>query len=123
MSCYFDVNLTVQNLPAEELPALLSEMYDPGADLAWAFDKENPEITEDGFIFWGINPINWDVSTEEMVKLSLKFPDALFILDSKSEFDEMSRKYFRGGKVAWYQPEIVWPEFNPEDLCEMEAML
>lgn len=120
MSCYYDVNLTVQNLPESELPALLSAMYDPAVDLAYAFDCNAPEKTDDGFIFWGINSLNWGVDIGEMVNLSRKFPDALFILDSKSEFEEMSRDYYQNGRAAYYEPEIVWPEFSFEDLKEVQ---
>lgn len=120
MSNYMECNMTVKNFPIDLRDDLEKFIYDDhDGDLSYAFDAG---FTVEGtdICFWGVNMINHGINQTEMVELSKAFPDALFILDESTGYDvDMTRYYWKNGKVATYEPEIVWPEFNPNDLMEV----
>lgn len=123
MSNYIDVNMTVKNYPPEKIDELTNYIYNEvDGDLAFVFGKEKPTIYSDEICFWGVASINWGVSSKEMVCLSKRFPDALFILDNSDGYTEdLSREYWKNGKCKCVEPEIVWPEYNPDEMEEVHV--
>ena len=122
MSNYCDVNMTVKHFPIDNIDDLTEFMYgNDEYDFAFAFNESQPEVYGEDICFFGMNPINRGIAWEDMEKLSEKFPDATFLLDSKDEFGEQWREYWRNGKMASYTPEIVWPEFDENDLKEVTS--
>lgn len=76
------------------------------------------EIT--GYSFYNIvngESIKWYDCEENMIELSLLYPNHLFIVNGEGEnYDDVWRHYFKDGKGAKYKAEVVFPEFNPNDL-------
>lgn len=118
MSSYCDVNLTVKNGCADAITDYINS--DKKTDLFEAFGDENPDIVDGGIQFWGKDAINWGINTHEMVAISKAFPEALFQLWTRDENGCESMEYFKNGKQACYEPIITWPEFNEDDLEEVE---
>ena len=120
MSNYMECNMTVKNFPVDLRDDLEKFIYnDRDGDLAYVFDAG---FTVEGtdICFWGVNMINHGIDQTEMVELSKAFPDALFILEESAGYDvDITRYYWKNGKVATYEPEIVWPEYNSDDLMEV----
>lgn len=121
MSNYIDVNMTVKYYPTDKIEELTDYIYNEiDGDLAYVFNKENPAVYEQDICFWGIESINYGIYAQEMVKLSLRFPDALFILDNSNGYTEgLYREYWKNGKCKCVEPEIVWPEYNPDEMEEV----
>ena len=62
--------------------------------------------------FGGAGQATWPDADRELAELSGLFPDALFVLDATGFEEEMSRRYFRGGRFYAVSPEIAYPEFD-----------
>ena len=59
--------------------------------------------------------IKWYNHTEDCRKLSMKFPNLLFVVEGIGEYsDDRWREYFLNGKTHYMEPE--WPEFHREYL-------
>lgn len=121
MSNYIDVNMTVKYYPIDKIEELTNYIYDElHEDLAFAFNEEDPHVYEQDICFWGINSVNWGISNDEMAKLSRRFPDALFILDNSTGYvEDLSREYWKNGKYQVVTPEIIWAEYNPDEMEEV----
>ena len=119
MSNYMNCNMTVKN-GKSDLEAIQNYIAEHDeSNISFAFDHGGSFSVEgDDVCFWGVNMINWGIEISEMKALSEAFPNLLFIFDQDDDYDR-ERYYFRNGKYAYYQPELVWPEFNPNDLVEV----
>lgn len=118
MSNYYDTSMTVWRFNPDNVEDLMKYIDDVGGDLAYAFDSSEPEVCDASIEFYGVNPVNWGVTRDEMKQLSEHFPTAQFMLWQRDECGNESRSYWVGGRVAVYEPEIVWPEFDEQDLTE-----
>jgi hypothetical protein len=55
----------------------------------------------------------WYEHEEDMLDLSRKYPEAVFILEGNgSEYPDMWKKMFINGDVEEIRPTLVWPEFR-----------
>lgn len=62
-------------------------------------------------------PMKWYHCIEDMKKISLQFPDTtIFIHGEGEDQGDLWDAYFRNGKAAVYKAEIIYPEFDEEDL-------
>lgn len=63
------------------------------------------------------SPITWYDHEEDMVKLSLKFPELLFTLSGVGDSaEDMWKKYFLGGLIQRAKAEITYAEFDKTKL-------
>lgn len=59
----------------------------------------------------------WYESEDDMRKVSLQFPEYLFILRGEGEESgDLWVEYYLNGKTVHHQAQIVYPEFKMEDL-------
>jgi len=59
----------------------------------------------------------WYDHDDDLLKLSLKFPDVLFILDGEDEEGgDIWRSYYKNGKTKRLDAEIVFPDYDPKEL-------
>ena len=58
--------------------------------------------------------MKWYDATSDMIKLSERFPDALFELSGKGEeYDDIWREYYHNGACQHCQGRIVFDEMDP----------
>ena len=120
MSNYRHAYMTISNLPEYKWNAVQRWIYEEhDGDLIYAFSMGY--TTHNGVLYFdGVNDVNWSISLNELIDLSTEFPEALIEVDYSNGYTEdESRDYFQNGKMTTYTPEIVWPEFNPNDLMEV----
>ena len=120
MSNYMHAYMTISNLPEKKWNAVQRWIYEEhDGDLIYAFSMGY--TTHNGVLYFdGVNDVNWSISLNELIDLSTEFPEALIEVDYSNGYTEdESRDYFQNGKMTTYTPEIVWPEFNPNDLMEV----
>ncbi len=59
----------------------------------------------------------WYSSDEDMKNFSKQYPNKLFILEGEGEESgDLWKEYFKNGKFVHYQAELIFPDFNEEDL-------
>ena len=88
-------------------------------DLRYAFEA-GFDVCGDEYVFDGVNDVNWSLDDREMYEFSKAFPEALIEVHySNGYIEDEERDYWQNGKRTGYTPDIVWPEFNPNDLMEV----
>ncbi len=77
---------------------------------------DNPDIeTIDDVI--GYDSTKWYDYQKDMIEVSKQFPNALILIEGKGEDNyDIWKAYFKNGKCVVYQADIVFPEFNEDDL-------
>lgn len=75
------------------------------------------EVIESGMMF------RWYEHTEDMRKLSLRYPETVFTLKGDGDFSgDIWVEYHQNGKLqAEHQPEWTPPPFDPEKLADHET--
>lgn len=64
-----------------------------------------------------IDSMKWYDHIRDMEEVSRQFPDVTIMLHGEGEENgDMWNAYFKNGKHAIYRAEIIYPEFNPDDL-------
>lgn len=61
--------------------------------------------------------IKWYDCVEDMKKVSAQFPGVTIVIKGEGEeTSDMWKAYFKDGKAAVYQAEIIFPDYNEDDL-------
>lgn len=116
MSCMCWESLTVFHCPKEKIEAIGAAL---GEDAVFsdAFDFDHPIINHDDVFFEAYEATNWGVDEYgDFNEFTRRFPELLFMIDGENEGGEHYRAYYKNGKNCYYEPTLVWPEFDPEDL-------
>ncbi|PGO60572.1 hypothetical protein [Priestia megaterium] len=89
-------------------------------------------LNEDEFegLFWAVDEdgdtrdeTKWYDHEEDMVRLSLKFPDVVFELRGEGEEnDDMWYKYFKNGKIQKCYAKITYDDYDPAKLKTLEEL-
>lgn len=62
---------------------------------------------------------SWYDHEDNMVYFSKGYPDAIFELSGEGEESgDVWKKYFKNGRYVSIYPELIWPEFDPNDLMK-----
>ena len=72
------------------------------------FDSYSNDDDKDTTTFVPYDTIKWYDHDEDMTRLSMEFPDMLFMLDGKGEDDERWRTYYKNGKSQSVPVTIVY---------------
>lgn len=122
MSNYMHPYMVIRHLPTDASTQARLKKYiyeDHDNDINYAF-AAGFTVNDGGYHFDGVNDVNWSIAVNELLDLSREFPEALIRVHySNGYVDDESCDYFQNGKMATYTPELVWPEFNPNDLMEV----
>lgn len=61
--------------------------------------------------------IKWYDHAEDMKRISLQIPNTLFTVDGNGEENgDIWRNFFKDGKMGGGLAELVYPEYNPEEM-------
>ena len=70
----------------------------------------------------GSESYTWYDHEDDMRKISVKYPMAIFVLSGEGEEGgDLWRKYFLAGRMHGGKAKIVYEEFNPKELTKDEA--
>lgn len=58
----------------------------------------------------------WYRCEENMIEYSKEYPDFIFLIEGKGEDGDEWKLYVKNGKSQTIYPEIIWAEFNEENL-------
>lgn len=117
MGYYTDFSLTFQGdendiknitsiLLDEDYPENCPDNIEP---ISYSFHKSGDELKLGG--------VKWYEYKENMKSLSAAFPNVLFILNGwGEETGDIWRNFFKDGKVQVAKTQIVFDEFDPEEL-------
>ena len=108
----------------EEIINYILERQKENANIFYLFEQDLRYATQHPNFFGyctdldlRCNHAKWYEHDENMVELSLKFPDIVFKLHGEGEeTEDIWDCYYKNGKKALYEAEIVIPPFCEEDL-------
>lgn len=116
MSCMCWESLTVFNCPKEKAKEIVSVIEEDPV-FSDAFDYGTPIWEHDNLFLGSWEATNWGVDEYGAFgEFTKKFPEYVFMIDGENENGEHYRTYYKNGNSRSYEPTLVWPEFNPEDL-------
>lgn len=106
MGFYTKYTLTIQEPQRPTVEQIIRELrsVSPGADSA---------LNDDGSTY---DEAKWYDHASDLMGLSKRYPDHVFILDGIGEDDERFRLYVKDGKSQRAETKIVYDEFDPAKL-------
>lgn len=105
MGYYTTYKLNIKNNDLNAF-SFLEEQAENGSDIGLAFNHD-------------LEPCNWYEYKEDMVALSIMFPDALFELEGEGEkHKDVWRAYFKNGKVQECSAIISYPPFDESKMVD-----
>lgn len=108
MGYYTYFTLTIERAPSEEFKLqAIAELRADSESAAYALDENGD----------GVETCKWYNHDDDMIAISARWPGFLFILfgDGEDSTDQWY-KYYLGGKMQYCPGEMVFPEFNEEDM-------
>lgn len=111
MGYYTNYNLSVvnhNNFTENQLREVSSELARRLGE-----DDELPfhQHIDDAFEWIGYDSRKWYEHEEDMMQLSREYPDMIFLLEGwGEEYDDVWRKYFKGGRIKICNRHYFWDE-------------
>lgn len=86
-----------------------------GRDQSVDYENELTELTQYGRLF--DDEIKWYNHEKDMIEFSKKHPNTLFMLYGEGEENiDIWKEYYKNGKTIRHIAEVVFPEFNENQL-------
>ena len=101
-------NYTLKAKPiTQELYSELVTSLEEMELLGYTFDEEEYDEDEEIAVFDAREPVKWYKHDEDMIKISIQFPDTTFLLEGEGEDNtDFWRSYYHNGEMELCQGEI-----------------
>lgn len=119
---YYTLETIENKYKVFDIISYMKEQYDNSSECKYyAFQYEFESLLEDDYATYFelySDECKWYEHDEEMIELSLKFPDTVFCLHGEGEESgDIWNKYYKNGKSQYCPARIVYDEYDETKLA------